>query len=34
MELFIVYGDGTGFPEVSRSSNDKGKAPRMMKTCK
>jgi hypothetical protein len=34
MELVIVYRDGTGFPEVRRSSRDKGKAPRMIKTYK
>jgi len=32
MELVIVYRDGTGFPEVRRSSSDKDKAQRMMKT--
>jgi hypothetical protein len=34
MELVIVYRYGNGFPEVLRSSSDKGKVPRMMKTYK
>ena len=34
IELVTVYRDGTGFPEVRRSSRDKGKDPRMMKTYK